>query len=370
MQKTNKPNHQHFIPRSYLRNFAKPQKDKRFVDTVEISSRKKLYLSTKDICVKTGLYTLPQSTNGDPYALEKYYAIHVDEVYPEVYELLLNKSRTHISNKQKHKILNTLLSLYFRTPKFLNAQNNLINRIIDRAIELTDEAKEEINIEFDGKPLNFLRNEVDSFKKKLREKNRQRFISSHLEYWHKFVAYKYKCAISVFEVEGDIDLITCDNPVNIHSAVQNRFHLFDPTNIIQIPLDKRHFLFVFPNTEESEINRINRGIRDKYFALTSNLQTERIAEKWIIGYPETVEKHFEDQRKYGEFNEENLKALNNMEQKAKLMNELLAVTQANGFFSQAVANKVKGFRKLDCFKDDHELNKLVLELARQGYLTI
>ncbi|RPD43402.1 DUF4238 domain-containing protein [Paracnuella aquatica] len=370
MQKTNKPNHQHFIPRSYLRNFAQQKKDKRFVDAVEIASKKKLYLSTKDICVKSGLYTLPQTGSNDPYTLEKYYATHVDEEYPKVYELLLDKSRTHISSKQKHKILHTLLSLYFRTPKFLHAHNDLIDRIIDRAVELTDEAKQEINIDFEGKPLVFLRDEVDAIKKKLREENRQIFISTHLDYWHRFVAYKYKCAISVFEVEGDIDLITSDNPVNIHSAVQNRFQLFDPTNIIQIPLDRRHFLFVFPNTEEAETNRINRGIRDKYFALTSNLQTQRSAEKWIIGYPGTVEKHFEDQQRYGEFNEENLKALKNMEQKAKLMVGLLAVAQANGFFSQAVANKVKEFRKLECFEGDHELNNLVLELAKHGFLTV
>lgn len=370
MQKQNKKDHQHFIPRSYLRNFAQRKKDKKFVDAVEISSKNKLYISTKDICVKKGLYTLPKSHNNDPYALENYYAAHVDEVYPEVYELLTDKSRTFISGRQKHKIINTLLSLYFRTPKFLNAHNNLIDRIIDRAVELTDEAKEEIRVNYDGRPLNFLRAEADAIKQKLKEENRQIFLSTHLEVWHRFVAFKYECAISVFEVEGDIDLITSDNPVNIHSAVENPFHLFDPTNVIQVPLDRRHFLFVYPNTEESQTNRINRGIRDKYFALTSNLQTERQAEKWIIGFPETVEKHFEDQKKYGEFNEENLKVYENMKQKAKLSAELLSVAQANGFFSQAVANKVKEFRKLECFQGDHELNNIVVELAKRGFLTV
>jgi hypothetical protein len=370
MQKTNKPNHQHFIPRSYLNNFAESKKDKRFVDAVDLNSKKKLYLSTKDICVKSGLYTLPKTGKGNPFFLENYYAEHVDGVYPEVYNLLVDKNKTSISNNQKHKVLNTLLSLYFRTPKFLNAHNNLIDRVIDRALELTDKEKEDIEIDFDGKPLKFKRGEIDGIKKKLREENRQIFLSTHFDVWHQFVTYKYQCAMSVFEVEGDIDLVTGDNPVNIHSAVQNKFHLFDPTNIIQVPLDRRHFLFVFPNTEKSQINRINRGIRDKYFALTSNLQTERMAENWLLGFPGTVEKHFGDQKKYNEFTEENLKAVKHMEQKTKLMAHLLAIIQVNGFFSHAAAQKVKEFRKLECFKGDHELNKIVIELVRKGFLTV
>jgi len=370
MEKINKPEHQHFIPRSYLRNFAQQEKDKRFVDAVEISTKRKIHISTKDICVKKGLYTLPKTSNKDPYTLEKYYAAHVDDVYPDVYKLLLDKGVTSISGKQKHKILNTLLSLYFRTPKFLHAHNDLTDKIIDRAVQLTDDAKDEISMDFNGRPLKFKRSEIEETKKELREENRQIFLATQFEYWHKFVTYKYECTISVFEVEGDIDLITSDNPVNIHSAVQNRFNLFDPTNVIQVPLDRRHYLFVYPNTEQSGTNKINRGVRDKYFALTSNLQTERQSEKWVIGFPGTVEKHFDDQRKYGEMNEENLKVVENMEQKTKQMVELVSIAEANGFFSQAVANKVKELRKLQCFEGDHDLNNIVIELAKRGFLTV
>lgn len=370
MQDINKPKHQHFIPRSYLKNFAEHKKAKRFVDAVDVKSKKKIYISTKDICVKSGLYTLPQTGKISPYALENYYAEHVDDVYPEVYDLLIDKSKTSISNRQKHKILNTLLSLYFRTPKFLNAHNDLIDRLIDRAIDLTASDRQEIEIDFDGKPLKFKREEVDAVKKDLREESRQTFLSTQFEIWHQFVSYKYKCAISVFEVEGDVELITSDNPVNIHSAIQNKFNLFDPTNIIQVPIDRRRFLVVFPNTEEEQTHRIYRGTRDKYFALISNFQTERSAEDWVIGFPGTVEKHFIDQNKYGEVNKENLKAVGELEQKSKLMGELLSVAEVNGFFSDAVAQKVKEFRRLDCFKGDHELDKLVLELAKEGFLTV
>lgn len=370
MLNCNKPKHQHFIPRSYLKNFAEQKKDKRFVEAFDIKSKTKLYLSTKDICVKSHLYTLPKTAKGDAFALENYYAQHVDEVYPEVYQLLIDKSKTSISKNQKHKILNTILSLYFRTPKFLNTQNSLSDSLIDRAMELTPEEKQEISIDFNGTQLKFKREEVDDIKRTLREKNHQIFLLTHFDIWHQFVSYKYKCGISIFEVDRDIDLITSDNPVNIHSVVQNKFNLFDPTNVIQVPIDRRHFLLVFPNTEEDQTSKIHRGIRDKYFALTSNLQTETSAEDWVLGFPGTVEKHFVDQKKYTENNDENSKVVENFKQKAKLMRELLSVAKINGFFSWAVARKVKEFRNLDCLKGDYELHKIILELAEQGYLTV
>lgn len=237
--------HQHFIPRSYLKNFALHQKKKRFVDAYELSSKKTLsHVSTKDVCVKSGLYTAPEIFINDPYALEKYYDQNVDNVYPEVYQLLTDQNKTIISNNQKHKILNTVLSLYFRTPKLLDAQNNLTERLIDRVVDLTDEEKEDIHFKFEEQQFSFKRTEINKFKANNKEQNRLAFLSVNFKTWKEFVQYKYKCGISVVYFDENIDLITSDNPVNIHSSIRQGFYLFEPTNIIQIPIDRKNLLYL------------------------------------------------------------------------------------------------------------------------------
>ena len=66
----NKPERQHFIPQSYLKNFSKQIKEKKYVDILNLGSREIITTTTKKICVKTGLYTMPKAE--DPYYLEKY----------------------------------------------------------------------------------------------------------------------------------------------------------------------------------------------------------------------------------------------------------------------------------------------------------
>lgn len=372
----NRPEHQHFIPKSYLKNFAyhqwnkKQKKPKRFVDVVDIQTRSKKYLSVGDVCVKSGLYTL-STKNGDPYKLEKYYAEHVDALFPEVYDMLVDKKITHLSKSDKAKVLHIFLSLYFRTPKFLNFQHNLTDGVIDQALDLTDPAIEQISIDLGGRNINFKRSESDTVKKRLREEGRVAFLATQFQKWHEFVAFKDRCPMSVFEVEGDIDLITCDNPVFIHSSKQNRFYLFDPTNVIQVPLDRRHFLYIYPNFQASDSRSIIRAKRNKFFALVSNRQAELAAERWIIGFPGTVEKHFTDHDRYGDINnEESLQEYNTMRKKVPLLQDLANLIEKHGSLNPLVVEHVRRLRKLDCMNGDEELERIIHHLARNGFLTV
>jgi len=362
-----KLDHQHFIPKSYLKNFAQRKKDKKFVEILNLKTKETRLVSTRSICVKSGLYTLPKKITNDPYHLENFYAKNVDEAYQEVYDLLTNEGVTEISKRQKHKIIYTLLSLYFRTPKFLNGLNKLTDESLDKALMLADPNNDKISIDFLGQKLNFFKHQTDDIKKELHEQNREEFLTTHLEQWQKFVTYKYHCAISVFRIEGDVELITSDNPVVIHSATGNRFHLYDPTNIIEIPLDRRRFLFIYPNTEGKSPPKIYRSIRDKFFGLSLNFQVQKKAEQWIIGFPSSCVKHLADQEKYGENNEENLKMVESFQQRAKLMIELLSVMKRHGYFSIEAAEKVKQMKTLDCFKNDHDLEELIQELQQHGF---
>jgi len=368
-----RPKHQHFIPKSYLRNFAVSQDDKYFVEAKlkdEESPKEKL-LSIRDICVDKNLYTIPHIAGEEKYALEKYYAENIDGVYPEVYELLTDPNKTYITTKQRAQIVMTTMSLFFRTPKFLNSNERRTNLIIDYGVNNHMDDKGNVKFKFKDNDFNFHIDYIEEVKANLKIKNKLKFLKEHLDAWQKFIQFKINAGLSVFRIYEDLDLITSDNPVIMHSVVGNPFNVFDPTNIISLPLDNKHFLTIFPNTESAMLDRIFRGDRDKWFGLTSNLEVERNSEEWIIGKPDSVKTHLTDQVKYGEHSPDNLQALEDMKQRAFDTKDLMDIVEQVGTFAhQRVADKVKELRKKKINQDDPEMQKIILELARHGFLTV
>jgi len=364
--------HQHFIPRSFLRNFAEGDEGKHFVDIYSKTSGKlKSPISIADVCVNKNIYTIPEPKEGDKYYLEKFYAKHVDSVYPEVYELLTNDKITTVTGEQRLKIINCCLSLYFRTPKFLNAYNDLTDEVIDNLASHADKESGIIKAKVLDESLEFHISEIEDVKRQLRVKNKKIFISTHLQAWQEYVKHKLNSGIAVYQLEDDIDLITSDNPVNIHPIHGGNFTLFDPDNIISLALDRRHFLTIMPTSVGEDYHEIHRGYRNKWFALTTNSETAENAENWLIGYPGTINRHLQDQIHHNQITSENLQAVEDHKLMLSEMNELMEIiNQVGGIYHQRVANKVREMRKLSIFENDRNFDNIIEELAKHGFLTV
>ncbi|WPV02167.1 DUF4238 domain-containing protein [Mucilaginibacter sp. cycad4] len=363
-----KTKHQHFIPRSYLKNFAQNDNDKLFVEAklkAELTPKKDL-ISIKDICVNKNIYTLPLKEGDNKYALEEYYAKEIDEVYPEVYGWLTNPEMVKIDPEQRGKIIMTTMSLFFRTPKFLNAGQRTNNIVLDYAVRNCQDKNGNVKLKFKEYDLNFHITQLEEVRDQLKIDNKIKFLQGHLADWHEFRKFKLFAAICVYKIYDNIDLITSDNPVFMHSVKGNPFQLFDPTNIISLPLDNKHYLTIFPNTEESMIDTIHRGDRDKWFALTTNLQIEKSAEDWILGKPGTVTAHLADQIKHNELTPENIKAVEMIKKRANDQMELVSLMEKNGPYHQIVVDKLNELLKDEVHRSDPEILKTGHQLAKYG----
>ncbi|PWK77588.1 uncharacterized protein DUF4238 [Mucilaginibacter oryzae] len=361
--------HQHFIPRSYLKNFAVGDDDKLFVEAKLRSEEKpkdKL-ISIKDICVNKNLYTIPNKGEDEKYALEDYYAREIDAVYPEVYDLLVNPNVTKITAEQRAQIIRTTMSLFFRTPKFLNHNQRTINSLINYASRNFQNQNGDIQFKYRDIDLNFNIKDIDEVRTQLKIDNKIKFLKNHLKDWHDFITFKLYSAIAVYRIYDDIQLITSDNPVIMDSVAGNAFDLFDHTNIISLPLDSKHYLTIFPNTEEAMLDTIHRADRDLWFALTTNLQLEKNCEDWIIGKPNAVSAHLADQIRYNEETEENLQHVADVVQRAKDNDELVEVMQKYGFPHEKVLEKIKMMLNDRIHKDDLRVIKISEELAKHGF---
>lgn len=370
------PVRQHYIPRSYLKYFATQKSDKYFVDVMmKKDAPKTLTLSTKDICLEKNLYTFPAGTAGDRFALEKHYADKVDSIYPGVYAMLIDAGITAISKEDKYQILNTILSMYFRTPHALNHKMDVWDTGLDKIIAQNRDPEEEVTLGFkDGETLKFQIKDIEQTRENRKQQFREKFLFEHFADWQKFVEYKMTCGISVMEVPCDVPLITSDNPVLImgQGSQLNNQNVFDPHNIIEVPLDRTHYLIVFPNAVgEDDRLQIRRESRDKRFAAGVNLRTEQNANRMLIGFSGDLQVHLASQQELGAHTEENVKAYNDTVAKAMLAYELMQLVQRHGtHLNQEVADKVKAIRKTHLMDDSAMLATMIEDLARHGFLTL
>ncbi len=362
------PIKQHYIPRSYLKNFAlEGKKGKQFVDVFKLDDEILLKsVNTKNICFKKNIYTIPSELDETKYALEKHYAEHVDSEFPKIYKLLTDENVLVVTLEQKKQILYVFLSLYFRTPKILNLQNELNNEIFDTAAYTVDE-NGLIKMDLYGEKIKFHINDIEQIKKNYSERARISFLVNHLEQWPQFVEYKNDCTINIIKIsDSDAPLITCDNPVIIRHMVTNKFcDIYDVNSVITIPLDPIHFIEIHPNKYANGQTRINRITQDSDFAFTTNKMTQENAEKLLIGYKGTIVKHFQIQSSYedSKISEEIIyKAKFKFEQSLELLN----LAEKEGAASKIFSNKLKELLKHPYFKDDIQMLNYKNSLIKIG----
>jgi Protein of unknown function (DUF4238) len=365
------PKHQHFIPRTYLRNFAIEKDGKFFVQAKAKNDEKpkERLLSIKDICVEKNLYTIPHAEEFDKYAIEKYYAENVDAIYPEVYELLTNPKVTTISDEQREKIISTTLSLYFRTPKFLNIGRRRTDKILEHVSRNFADESGNVKLQFMGYNLDFNIDDIEAVKQALNAKEKVLFLKNHIQEWHEFIKFKYRAAISVLRIYEDIKLITSDNPVVMRNHDGKFYSPFDPNNIIHLPLDSKHYLTIYPNAMDVDApNMIFRGNQDKWFALTTNLGVERNSETWILGEPESLTAHIIDQENYGAVTPENIQSMNDMKEKGHDIQKLNdVITETGTVAHQKVADFVRELLKKRIHENDPEMLKVALIITQLGF---
>jgi hypothetical protein len=327
-----KPRRQHFLPKTVLKPFSDQDNDKFFVEIGNVNTGDVKYpISIADICVSKNLYTLPYADDSQKYMVEKMYAEEVDSVYPEVLSLLTDPNVDYITDEQRHKILNVIISLYFRNDRFLRAQNDEIDEMMDRMADkpfATEEAQ--MFMRYGGRSYSFKRKELEEVRARVKLDNRLAFIVNHLADWQQFVKMKDKSQIAVSKIVGDVKLITGDNPVRIYNDQGDTDDIFDTRNAIQFPLDQEHLLWISPNSDDWERNRIYRQVREKWFAIAANHSVAKYASEWVISKKDAIQKFFAEMPDYDAMTPENEAQLENIKTLATELEKFLEFVESNG----------------------------------------
>ena len=185
------PIKQHYIPRSYLKNFAEcKKKNNCFVDVYfKKEDILRQNINTKTICYEKHLYTLQTNDESKKYDLELYYANNVDSEFQKIYKLLIDKNKNVLSIDEKLKVLYVCLSLYFRTPIHLNHSNSFTDNLFARLKLHADDKGVVKTTMFGGESIHI--DDLEKIKKQSKEDRKTQFQIEHLEKWAEFVHNKY-----------------------------------------------------------------------------------------------------------------------------------------------------------------------------------
>lgn len=365
-----KPVHQHFIPRSYLNNFGSKKDDKVLINAKLKNEDEIKIVSTKDICVNKNLYTLPEKDGQNKFALENFYADQIDGKFPEIYDVLSNPEIDEIDIEMKTKIISVALSLYFRTPKFLNQENKIFEELV-RSAHAKSKGRD-IIIEYAGESIIISPEEVDQIVKEQKENNRIKFLSHHLQSFKKFVESKLTDTIYVYHIVDDSELITSDNPVFIRpygNPFDENFDYekyysqdidpFEKTNTIHVPLDRKTILTILPNLDDFPTQKIRRLKKLRFDTVLYNSDIEKYAERWILGSELGLITHIRDQHEFNNPSKEIIVEAERYKEKTSELYELMNLIEKNGVRNKEVYLKAKYMENLKSVKDDPNFKNIL-----------
>jgi len=372
-----KPERQHFIPRSYLNNFAVRAGDKYFIHGKRFDTDKIVSLSTKDICVDKNLYTIPTADGGKKFDIEHFYADKVDSVFPEIYSILKNRHLATIDFDIRLKVIITALSLYFRTPKFLNIQNRLFESIVSKNLDSTNE--KEIAVSLFGEEIRIKRDEAEEVIQEKKDHNRIKFLFQHLQSYEKFVQSKLLDNMAVYHIDDDSEFITSDNPViirphadptkpefNYTDYYSQVINPFDKTNMIHLPVDNKTILTILPATKESVSELFQRLDIGVYDVIMYNSDIEKYSENWILGSKTGIEKHIQDQQTYNVENGVNLELMEKYKNKVIALKQLVELMELHGSTSDQVKEKIIKMKSNPYISADINFQKMAQQIEQRN----
>lgn len=283
---------QHFVPRAYLKYFA----DKKGSGHYNIMAMPKNNLTpeaiiernTKSICYEKNLYTLPGSTNEEKMLLETFYSEEFENKYEQVYTILTDPEKTELTDAERELVISTVATMFYRVPVWQKQHTEVMKRVFEMCIQATKQTgQKETKIEGDtyiieGKT-------VDQLIKEYISNNKSHQVISQLNIALKLVAVRLKSDnVYIFKLEdGEQEFITSDNPVILQHPSNEQIFPFDPSNIMKLPLDTKHYLMLMPNNDKSNLNRIVRHNAKGGFSrreeLISNTEQLQGADEYILG---------------------------------------------------------------------------------------
>ncbi len=357
-----KKQHQHFIPRTYLKRFAtRIDGDVHFLSALNIITSEIKEISASNLCVECDLYTLKTLVDNEKFRIEDFFSKEIESDYTFVYNILTNDSIDFITPDQRIKILKTLLSMYFRTPKILN-------EFVETSILLLKELKsrDKGNFSFMGVEIDLENSNLNDIKKEIRENNREDYIKTNLLLLGEFMKLRSFDGIVVIKLIGDQEFITSDNPVTITNVNGELLNLFSFENSIYVPISPKYCVFIAPTSEGAIVNKIYRNHDNFIQHIILNDSTYKNAERWCMGTQNGIKRFLEEEEEYSKPAAENHPIVVQAKEKLSMMIQVTELVESKKYAELKVL--VTKLSKDESFNSDASFLMIVDQLKTNGII--
>jgi len=282
---------QHYVPRTYLKNFAEPNGKEYIISALpksDLKSDKIFKASIKNIALENDLYTMPGETEEQKMIIEKFYANEFEKYYEEIYKLLTDEKTTTITTEQRELIISTVITMYYRTTHWINKSKALMSRVFHRLFILCEQTGKDYFM-FEDEKISIAGKTAEQFTKEYNTDRQPLMILTQLETAMKLIKLKVEnSSIMVSKlVDENFEFITSDNPVIARNPYEKEFIPFDSNNIFYLPLDSNHMLKLIPEMKQGMENRIFRRQSDhilsKFDTLVNNQSQFESSENFLFG---------------------------------------------------------------------------------------
>ncbi|MEI6349313.1 MAG: DUF4238 domain-containing protein [Bacteroidota bacterium] len=285
---------QHFVPRTYLKNFGYKKNDDFYVNVLPKNQLiEDIFESnTKNICAENHLYTL----NGDIESrqlLENIYSNVFENEYPDLFNILTNDNINEISKRKRKAIISAIITMFYRTKKWLNEINNFNDETLNKIFLFCKQFKLDYYIDTYGDKVSIIGKNIQELKQNKRKDTRIPFVLIQLETALKLIELKQNDNINVYKIIDNCEFITSDNPVFAININNKKTIPFDLDNAYYLPISNKYLLSIFPREGLPLNNKIIRiSMSNEQVKKMNKLQLIN-SDKFIIGSKKGLEETIE-----------------------------------------------------------------------------
>jgi len=363
---------QHYIPQSYLRNFAheirKKGAEEEYYVYVRFRGEKFHSVNIRNICSENYFYTLPEVDEKFKNFIEKSYADKIDVLYPKIYNLITDDNYQSISESQRAEIIVGCLTLYFRTPRFFKTIEENCKLLIEDLKKYHFDKTEKQFTTYLYKQVDLQALDFEKVSYDFQNKQKAFILREHYRILADFLGFKQHAGIGISKLVDESEFITCDNPVIIRNSKTGKlFDLYDPYNVIMLPINNKYLITILPNSEESLFHSFNRIESNFIQTLTVNIDIEKNSDLWIIGTQKSIDNHIYDQWSYNLITPKNLQIVEDMKQRLKIMLEFTAFLKSrNNVIDDEVVKMFVEISNNPLMKDDPNVIRALSEFRKEG----
>jgi hypothetical protein len=285
---TRKP---HFVPKTYLKNFATRKNDDYYVNILKKDDAYDKIVESKisDICAANHLLK-PDTTDKSKQKLEDIYTDIFENQYDNLFSVLTDNKVLEITDELKKSIVSAVVTMFYKTKKwtdFLGYHSDVNMQKID---QLRNQFKVDHYFDSTGGQVGFQNKTLEELEVSHKNITRIPLIITQLKVALKLIEAKHFDCINVYKIADESEFITSDNPVLAINMQKMRTKHFDVENAYYLPISNKYLIAIFPKEELPSQNKIIRLMINKEWVESFNTMQLFQSDKCVIGSVEAIKK--------------------------------------------------------------------------------